>query len=123
MKGPVAKKEELGTTLLQAKCAAKTIRAQGDRLLQFQLHLQPQQQGAGDDALMPTPAPARLSTEDLGSGVVGTSYLIEFGAKGLGLCLHIAARNGVLPSLPRALAALQDCNLQANIVETYYLSG
>jgi hypothetical protein len=102
MKGPVAKKEELGTILLQARCAAKTIRAQRDRLLQFQL--------------APMLASARISTEELGSGIIGASYLIEFGAKGLSLYLHIAARNGVPPSLPRALAALQEDKLSVRLL-------
>jgi hypothetical protein len=84
MKGRVPK-ERLGGILVQAMCAAKNIRAQRERLLQFQLQLQPHRQGDSPP-------------EEVVSGLIRLQCEgLEAGARYLNSCLAMTAQCGSLP--------------------------
>jgi hypothetical protein len=95
MKGRVDK-DSLTGILVQAMCAAKNIRAQRERLLQFQLQLQPHRQGDNPP-------------EEVVSGLIRLYCEgLEAGARYLTACLAITAQNRVLPSLPLDFALISD---------------
>jgi hypothetical protein len=102
MKGRVAKKE-LGGILVQAKCAAKNIRAQRERLLQFQLQLQQNQ--------------ADAPPEEVVSGLIRVYCEgLEAGARYLTACLTMTAQSGEPPSLPLDFALISDEQLFARLL-------
>ena len=96
MKGRVPK-TELGGILVQAKCAAKNIRAQRHRLLRFQLQLQ----------LLPNEGDANDAREEVVSGLFRVYYEgLEAGAHYLTACLAMTVRSGEPPSLPPDFAVI-----------------
>jgi hypothetical protein len=98
MKGRVPK-ERLGGILVQAMCAAKNIRAQRERLLQFQLQLQPNRQGD-------------IPPEEVVSGLIRLHCEgLEAGARYLNACLAIKAQCGVPLSLPVDFGLISDDQL------------
>jgi hypothetical protein len=102
MKGRVAKKE-LGGILVQAKCAAKNIRAQRERLLHFHLQLQPTQ--------------ADAPPEEVVSGLIRVYCEgLEAGARYLTACLTMTAQRGEPPSLPLDFALISDEQLFARLL-------
>jgi hypothetical protein len=102
MKGRVAKKE-LGGILVQAKCAAKNIRAQRERLLHFHLQLQQNQ--------------ADAPPEEVVSGLIHVYCEgLEAGARYLTACLTMTAQSGEPPSLPLDFALISDEQLFARLL-------
>jgi hypothetical protein len=102
MKGRVAK-TDLGGILVQAKCAAKNIRAQRERLLHFQLQLQPNQ--------------ADAPPEEVVSGLIRVYCEgLEAGARYLTACLTMTAQSGEPPSLPLDFAVISDEQLFARLI-------
>uniref|UniRef100_A0A453CIZ8 Uncharacterized protein n=1 Tax=Aegilops tauschii subsp. strangulata TaxID=200361 RepID=A0A453CIZ8_AEGTS len=101
-------KKDIVSVLMQAMLAAKTVRAQRDRLLQLQHRLQELQADAD-----PTPTPDDADKDKLGelaSKLFEVYYIgLEAGARMLTTCIEIAAKKGVRFSPPNlAFAVMPD---------------
>ncbi|VAI82878.1 hypothetical protein VPH35_127254 [Triticum aestivum] len=100
-------KKDIDSVLMQAMLAAKTVRAQRDRLLQLQHRLQDLQ---ADAAPAPADADADAKLGELASNLFKVYYIgLEAGARMLTTCIEIAAKKGIHFSPPNlAFAVMPD---------------
>ncbi|VAH84215.1 unnamed protein product [Triticum turgidum subsp. durum] len=100
-------KKDIDSVLMQAMLAAKTVRAQRDRLLQLQQRLQELQ---ADAAPADAEADADAKLRELASNLFKVYYIgLEAGARILTTCIHLAAEKRILFSPPNlAFAVMPD---------------
>ncbi|KAM3231216.1 hypothetical protein ACQJBY_061406 [Aegilops geniculata] len=100
-------KKDIESVLMQAMLAAKTVRAQRDRLLQLQQRLQDLQ---ADAAPAGVEADADAKLRELASNLFKVYYIgLEAGARILTTCVHLAAEKGIRFSPPNlAFAVMPD---------------
>ncbi|KAF7025648.1 hypothetical protein CFC21_037809 [Triticum aestivum] len=102
-------KKDIESVLMQAMLAAKTVRAQRDRLLQLQQRLQDLQADA-TPAVVEADADADAKLRELASNLFKVYYIgLEAGARILTTCVHLAAEKGIRFSPPNlAFAVMPD---------------
>ncbi|XBI21486.1 hypothetical protein VPH35_062601 [Triticum aestivum] len=98
-------KKDIETVLMQAMLAAKTVRAQRDRLLQLQQRMQDLQ---ADAAPADVEADADAKLRELASNLFKVYYIgLEAGARILTTCIHLAEEKRILFSPPNLAFAAQ----------------
>uniref|UniRef100_M8D3S5 Uncharacterized protein n=1 Tax=Aegilops tauschii TaxID=37682 RepID=M8D3S5_AEGTA len=108
-------KKDIETVLMQAMLAAKTVRAQRDRLLQLQQRMQDLQ---ADAAPADVEADADAKLRELASNLFKVYYIgLEAGARILTTCIHLAEEKRILFSPPNLAFALLEEHLLPRCVE------